>query len=314
LSQVWFIYAAVFVAVIVGVEGVYWLVVESRRRSELIKRRLGGEDPNNGELGDIFRPQIGLVAADNLLLTDLNEFLVQTGLRVSGGKLAFWACSLSTAIGTALFPFFSSLAISATLGLVLGPLLVVAYLASTRRRRTERFASQLPDALNLIVRSLRVGHPLGSAIQFVSKEMPDPIATEFGVAAEEISFGQGLPTAIKNVHRRVGQDDLLFVVVAVDVQNQTGGNLADVLGRLATLMRQRDMLRLKAKSLSAEGRLSAWILSAMPFILYLAVRSLSTGYFSELESSPLLAPVLLYASASLVVANLIVHRMVNFKV
>jgi tight adherence protein B len=116
------------------------------------------------------------------------------------------------------------------------------------------------------------------------------------------------------MHRRVGQDDLLFLVTAVSVQSQTGGNLAEVLARLATLMRQRSTLQLKVKALSAEGRLSAWFLTAMPFILYGAIRLLSKNYFGELAASPLLVPALVYGWASLIVSNIIIYRMVNFKI
>ena len=115
--------------------------------------------------------------------------------------------------------------------------------------------------------------------------MRDPIAAELAMTAEEIAFGQDVTTAVINLHARVGQDDLLFFVTAVSVQSQTGGNLAEVLARLATLMRQRSTLQLKVKALSAEGRLSAWFLSAMPFILYGAVRLLSKDYFAELTGS-----------------------------
>ena len=144
--------------------------------------------------------------------------------------------------------------------------------------------------------------------------MRDPIAAELAMTAEEIAFGQDVTTAVVNLHARVGQDDLLFFVTAVSVQSQTGGNLAEVLGRLATLMRQRSTLQLKVKALSAEGRLSAWFLSAMPFILYGAVRLLSKDYFAELTGSAALVPALVYGGVSLVVANFVIYRMVNFRI
>ncbi len=144
--------------------------------------------------------------------------------------------------------------------------------------------------------------------------MRDPIAAELAITAEEITFGQDVTTAVVNLHRRVGQDDLLFLVTAVNVQSQTGGNLAEVLARLATLMRQRSTLQLKVKALSAEGRLSAWFLTAMPFILYGAIRLLSRDYFGELAGSPVLVPALVYGGISLVVSNITIYRMVNFKI
>ena len=204
----------------------------------------------------------------------------------------------------ALSLFLSHLWMAAALGLIVGSLSVVAYLAIVRRRRIDSFTAQLPDALNIIVRSLRIGHPFVSAIGLAAREMRDPIAAELAMTAEEIAFGQDVTTAVVNLHGRVGQDDLLFLVTAVSVQSQTGGNLAEVLARLATLMRQRSTLQLKVKALSAEGRLSAWFLSAMPFILYGAIRLLSQDYFAELTGSPALVPALVYGGVSLVVCEL----------
>jgi tight adherence protein B len=216
-------------------------------------------------------------------------------------------------VAFALFPFLSLWAAAAA-GSAVGPLVVVVYLSIVRRRRIDRFTAQLPDALSIIVRSLRIGHPFVSAIGLASREMRDPIAGELAITAEEIAFGQDITTAVANMHRRVGQDDLLFLVTAVSVQSQTGGNLAEVLARLATLMRQRSTLQLKVKALSAEGRLSAWFLTAMPFILYGAIRLLSKNYFGELAASPLLVPSLVYGWVSLIVSNIIIYRMVNFKI
>jgi tight adherence protein B len=214
----------------------------------------------------------------------------------------------------ALSPLLSHLWVAAAIGSVVGPLIVALYLSIIRRRRIDRFTAQLPDALNIIVRSLRIGHPFVSAIGLAAREMRDPIAAELAITAEEVGFGQDVTTAAANLHRRVGQDDLLFLVTAVSVQSQTGGNLAEVLARLATLMRQRSTLQLKVKALSAEGRLSAWFLTAMPFILYGAIRLLSNDYFGELARSPVLVPALAYGWISLIVSNIIIYRMVNFKI
>jgi len=244
----------------------------------------------------------------------LNEFLAQTGLRISIFALGSWTASLGVAVALALSPFLSHLWAAAATGLVAGSLIVVLYLSIVRRRRIDRFTAQLPDALNIIVRSLRIGHPFVSAIGLAAREMRDPIAVELAITAEEIGFGQDVTTAAANLHSRVGQDDLLFLVTAVSVQSQTGGNLAEVLARLATLMRQRSTLQLKVKALSAEGRLSAWFLTAMPFILCGAIRLLSNDYFGELARSPVLVPALTYGWISLIVSNIIIYRMVNFKI
>ena len=263
---------------------------------------------------DLLRQERGLADFDHPSLASLNEFLAQTGLSISVLTLALWTASLCIGVALALSPFLSRLWMAVGVGLFVGSLAVGVYLAIVRRKRIDSFTAQLPDALNIIVRSLRIGHPFVSAIGLASREMRDPIAAELAMTAEEIAFGQDVTTAVVNLHRRVGQDDLLFFVTAVSVQSQTGGNLAEVLARLAMLMRQRSTLELKVKALSAEGRLSAWFLTAMPFILYGAIRLLSRDYFGELASSPALVPALVYGGVSLVVSNFIIYRMVNFRI
>jgi len=315
MSDLWIIYCIVFATVILAVQALYWLIVGAQRRSSTLKRRLALSTgrAHRTDPVDIFRQDRGLANLDNPRFASLNEFMAQTGLRISLFALGLWTASLGAAVALVLSTFLHLWAIAAT-GSVVGPLVVVLYLAIVRRRRIDRFTAQLPDALSIIVRSLRIGHPFVSAIGLASREMRDPIAAELAITAEEIGFGQDVTTAVVNMHRRVGQDDLLFLVTAVSVQSQTGGNLAEVLARLATLMRQRSTLQLKVKALSAEGRLSAWFLTAMPFILYGAIRLLSKDYFGELAGSPVLVPALVYGGISLTVSNIIIYRMVNFKI
>jgi tight adherence protein B len=316
MSDPWIIYCTVVVAVILATQALYWLISGAQRRSATMKRRLAlsADRRPRSEAIDLLRQQRGLANFDHPSFASLNEFLAQTGLSVSLLTLGLWTASLCLGIAFALSPFLPHLWLAAAVGSVAGPLVVVLYLTIARSRRIDRFTAQLPDALNIIVRSLRIGHPFVSAIGLASREMRDPIAAELAITAEEIGFGQDVTTAVANLHRRVGQDDLLFLVTAVSVQSQTGGNLAEVLARLATLMRQRTTLQLKVKALSAEGRLSAWFLSAMPFILYGAIRLLSKDYFGELAASPILVPTLIYVSISLVASNIIIYGMVNFKI
>jgi tight adherence protein B len=315
MSGLWIIYCIVFAAVILAVQALYWLIVGSQRRSATLKRRVAASASRAAsEPVDILRQERGLANVEDPRLASLNEFLAQTGLRISIFALGLWTVSLGAAVALASSPFLSRLSASAAAGSLAGPLIVALYLSTVRRRRIDRFTAQLPDALNIIVRSLRIGHPFVSAVGLASREMREPIAAELAITAEEIGFGQDVTAAVANLHRRVGQDDLLFLVTAVNVQSQTGGNLAEVLARLATLMRQRSTLKLKVKALSAEGRLSAWFLTAMPFILYGAIRLLSRDYFGELAGSPVLVPALVYGWISLVVSNIIIYRMVNFKI
>jgi tight adherence protein B len=202
---------------------------------------------------------------------------------------------------------------SFVLAVVLSLVLTYLFFRSVRNRRISRFAEQLPEAIDLIVRGVRVGYPLPVALGLVAREMPDPIGTEFELTSEEITFGQDVKTAVDNLYRRVGQEDLLFLVVAINVQNQTGGNLAEILARLSRLVRNRAKVQLKVKALTAEGRVSTKFLTAMPFILLGVVSLISPSYFGEVRHHPLLVPALTYAAISLGIGNVIMHRMVNFK-
>jgi tight adherence protein B len=144
--------------------------------------------------------------------------------------------------------------------------------------------------------------------------MSDPIGTEFGMTSDEISFGSEIGAALDNLFQRVGHGDLLYLIMSIKIQNQTGGNLAEILSRLARLIRERAMLRLKVKALSAEGRLSAVFLTAMPFILFGVITLLQPDYFFSIRNHPIAMPALIVCSIMLAVGNVIIYRMVNFKV
>src|SRR5262249_10480860 len=168
-------------------------------------------------------------------------------------------------------------------------------------------------ALDVIVRGLRAGHPFRVALGLVSREMPDPVGTEFGIVADEISFGLEQKIALDHLTRRVGQPDLAFLSIAVNIQSETGGNLAEILHRLSLLLRNRMKLRLKIRALTSEGRLSAIFLSVMPFALVLIITALNHRYFLDVSDHPLFQPALIFCLLLLGCGNIVMYRMVNFK-
>jgi tight adherence protein B len=315
LSQLWLITGFVFGAVLLGVEALYWLVFHRRRINKTVDRRL---QPGRGLLGpaessNALRSEAGILDSDHPVLRTLNDRLAQTGLRPDRNVLllAVLALGVLSFFGWAQVLGYGPAAIAAAVPSAL--LLLFLFFRSVRQRRIARFAELLPDSIDVIVRAVRVGYPLPLALDLVAREMPDPVGAEFRAASEEIAFGQDVRTAVENLYRRVGQEDLLFLIVAINVQVQTGGNLAEILSRLSRLIRQRARLRLKISALSAEGRVSALVLSAMPFILFGGISLISPGYFAEVRDHPLVAPALIYAGISLMVGNIIMYRMVNFK-
>ena len=152
-------------------------------------------------------------------------------------------------------------------------IIVMPFLNAARlaRRRVERLQHQLGDAVDLIARALRAGHALASALKMVADQSPAPISKEFSIACEQIGFGVPTDEALRELASRSRSDDVRYFVIAVLLQRETGGNLAELLDNIAALVRQRQQLRQSVRALSAEGRLSAWILGLLPFGLAAAI-------------------------------------------
>jgi tight adherence protein B len=315
VGELWIIYALVFGAAVLGVQAVYWLIFRARGAQRSINRRLTLSSrlaSPTAALETLLRER-GFADFDSRFLRGTNDFLAQTGLRfnrnlaalVTFGLGATIFVILGLAIGFGVLPLV--LAVVATL------VSVFLFLATRRRKRIARFGEQLPDAIDVIVRGVRVGFPLSAALDLVAREMPDPVGTEFGITSDEISFGLDVRTAIEHLYRRVGQEDLLFFVVAISIQTETGGNLAEVLSRLAALIRHRIKLRLKINAITAEGRLSAIVLTLVPFILFGVISLLAPNYFSGIRTHPIFMPALIFGLGSLAIGNIIMYRMVHFK-
>jgi tight adherence protein B len=315
LDQRWIIYALVFGAVLLAVQATYWFAFRARGAQKSVNRRLTltRQLVSPTAALEALRQERGFADFDNPLARKLSDWLTQTGLQVDRNLLALGFIAL----GGLLFAILSlalglSLA-SFALAVVMSGSLVFLWLHFKRSRRIGQFANQLPDALDIIVRGVRVGHPFSVALGLVAKEMPDPIGTEFGIASDEIAFGLDVRRAVENLYRRVGQEDLLFVVVSVNVQNQTGGNLAEILSRLSRLIRHRGKVRAKIKSLTAEGRMSAIFLTLMPFILFGVINLVAPGYYGDVRGHPATVLAVVFAMTSLAIGNVIMYRMVHFK-
>jgi tight adherence protein B len=316
-AELWLISALVFGAALLAVQGAYWLLVGSRTERKAINRRLalGERLDNQMEVLETLRRERGLAAADSLpFLRGLHELATQSGLKIDTTRLLIWALALGVTLLLVLsyaLGFGAVALASAALLTVVGIYLILAY---ARHKRIHRFGEQLPDALDVLVRGLRAGHPFRVSLGLVAREMPDPIGTEFGLLADEIAFGLDVDTAVDNLCRRVGHEDLAFFAVSVNIQNRTGGNLAEVLGRLSVLIRQRIKLRLKIRAITSEGRLSGIFLSLAPFILFLIISLLSPDYFTAVADHPIIMPALVLGLLLIGAGNFIMYRMVNFKV
>jgi len=155
-----------------------------------------------------------------------------------------------------------------------------------RSQRIARFEEQLPEALDVMVRALKAGHPFSGTLQLVSEEMDDPIAREFGIAFADINYGLDVKQAFMNLLERIPNMTLMTLVTAVVVQRETGGNLAETLSKISSVIRGRFRFGRKVKTLSAEGRLSAWILAMIPFLLFVVIMVTTPSYLPILLQEP----------------------------
>jgi tight adherence protein B len=315
LGELWTIPALVFLAMLLGVPGLYHLVFQTGRIRRSINRRLAQSRQSTSATDALnaLRRERGFVDVESPWLRDLNDLFMQTGLALDRRLVLLSVVALGLLLFLLLGLILGYAPITLALAAVLSLVLTYLFFRVVRQRRIARFAQQLPDAIDLIVRGVRVGYPLPVALGLVAREMPEPIGTEFGLTSDEITFGQDVKTAVEHLYRRVGQDDLLFLVVAINVQSQTGGNLAEILTRLSRLIRNRSKVQLKIRALTAEGRVSAKFLSLMPFVLFAIVSLISPSYFGEIRHHPIVVPALIYAALSLAIGNIMMYRMVNFK-
>ena len=183
-----------------------------------------------------------------------------------------------------------------------------------RGRRQKKFGAQFPDAIDIIVRSLRAGHPVPIAVNMVAREMTDPIGSEFGLVADEITYGADLETAMRNLYSRVGQDDLPLFVTAVAIQGSTGGNLGEILENLSSVIRQRFKMRRKVKALAAEGRMSAIMLSSLPIGVFFMIHLVSPDFYGSVWQFDLTKMILAAAGAWMLIGNFAMYRLVNFRI
>jgi len=240
--------------------------------------------------------------------------VAQSGVRSAPRRVAITMMALGGLAALLLMAVFRSGPIAGAGVVIAGlvaPLLVLMFM---RRNRWKKLTAQLPDAIDIVVRSLRAGHPVPTSIAMVAREMRDPIATEFGLVVDEMTYGLNLDHAVTNMARRVGLNDLRFMVVAVMIQTQVGGNLAEILNGLSRVIRERAKMRAKIRALSAEGRFSAGLLTILPFALIGILNVIAPTFYSEVSGDPLFWPVLGVGFGLMVLGAIVMYRMVNFRV
>ena len=200
--------------------------------------------------------------------------------------------------------------LSIPIGAVAGIGPVLLYLRSARKKRIAKFTEQLPDALDLLVRSLRIGHPLSGAMSVIASELPEPIGPEFGIACEQVTYGHEIAAAIIKIKERVPVADLGYVGVVVQIQQETGGNLVESLAKLSAVIRDRLRMFQKVQSLTVEGRVSAWILSAFPLFIGTVLQLIKPDYFTSVMDYQYFRPLVI-ATIVLLIVNVFAMRAIT---
>jgi tight adherence protein B len=318
LDPIYLIYLLVAASAGLFVEGVYLLFFSggSYRRNVNRRLKLLKDQPDREGILVQLRKERGLTTtgAYSLSFINLNQLVLQSGLTLGIGKLMLFAGVGGGASFVAGLIFrgsaFDAFLIALFCGLVL-PYLILRFL---RGRRQKTFSAQFPDGLDIIVRSLRAGHPVPIAITMVAREMPDPIGSEFGMVVDEITYGSDLETALRSLYFRVGQEDMPLFVTAVAIQGSTGGNLGEILENLSAVIRQRFKMRRKIRALAAEGRASALILSSLPIAMFLIIQFVAPDFYATVWSEDITKTALMLAGAWMGVGNFIMYRLVNFRI
>ncbi|MFN3938326.1 MAG: type II secretion system F family protein [Gemmobacter sp.] len=309
------LYAGVFLGVLLAWEGLRQILRRSETAAEAKCRRLRmiarGARPDQ-VLAILAPKETTGLAARLPFARDLPRLVRQSGLPIRTDSLLL-LCLLGTVMFTALsFPFVPII-VSLPLALVLFVGLPLLAVKVARDRRIARLTAQLPDALDLMARGLKVGHPINATVQSVAEDMPDPIATEFGILVDQVAYGDDLVRAFQELARRVDTEDFHYLAVTVGIQHGTGGNLGRVLTVLSKVVRDRAIMRRKITAISAEGRISAYILSAIPVLIVAGTMITAPRYYMDVIDDPMFRPIAIIA-ALLVVANaLVLRRLVTFR-
>jgi tight adherence protein B len=314
------IYVLIFVAVLALVQGAYLVIFgKSISMDGKVNRRLdmldkGGSreqvlDQLRKEMTQHMKSQsipIYSLLADraqkaNIAFTPVQLMLMMVVL--SG--VSFALLTALTAVGVP---------IRALVAVLMGIGSVYVWVNGKANKRMNMLAEQLPEAVELMVRSLRVGHPFSSAVSIVAREVPDPLGTEMGMISDEAAYGRDMGETLKAMAERLDNQDMRFLAVAVTIQQTSGGNLAEILDGLAKVIRARFRLFRRVAAITAEAKWSGNLLSAFPVVALLGINLVKPDYYDEVMTSPLFIPAVLIVVAFLVVNLIVMRSLVNIKV
>ncbi len=314
------IYGLIFVAVLVVVEGLYLVVFgKSISLNNRVNRRLDMLEKGGSreQVLEQLRKEMGqhMSSANIPLYSMLAE-------KARKGNIAFTPMQLVMIMGLLSVVAYVGMTFGTSAAPVVRIFLAAAFgiggvfiwVSNKAKKRMGMIEEQLPDAVELMVRSLRVGHPFSSAVAIVAKEVPDPLGSEMGIISDESAYGRDVSESLKDLAERMDMQDLRFLAVAVTIQQQAGGNLAEILDGLAKVIRSRFKLFRKVKAITAEARWSGVFLSLFPIVALITINVLKPDYYTDVKDTPVFIPACLVVAAFLTVNIFVMRTLTNIKV
>ena len=314
------IYGVIFAAVIALVQGVYLVMFgksismngKVNRRLELLEKGAGREqvlEQLRKEMSQHMKsrniPIYSILAAKaqkaNIAFSPPQLMMLMAAVSF----LAFLGLTVGTQV---------SLSVRVGVGIAMGVGGVYLWINRKAKKRMAMIAEQLPEAVELMVRSLRVGHPFSSAIAIVAKEVADPLGSEMGMISDEAAYGRDMGETLKAMAERLDMQDLRFLAVAVTIQQQAGGNLAEILDGLAKVIRARFRLFRRVAAITAEAKWSGNLLSGFPLLCLIGINLIDPHYFDDVMNEPIFIPACLVVAAFLVTNLIVMRALVNIKV
>ncbi len=314
------IYILIFLAVVVLIEGLYLTVFgKSISLNSRISRRLTllEKNGNREQVLEQLRKEMNqhLKSRSIPLYSILAKKAQRANIAFSPQQLLMIMAGLSVVAYVALtFLTGAEFGVRVMVAIVMGVGGVFFWVNGKAKKRMALLEEQLPDAVELMVRSLRVGHPFAAAVGIVSKEIADPLGTEFGVISDETAYGRDVAESLKAFAERLDSQDLRFLAVAVSIQQQSGGNLAEILEGLAKVIRARFKLFRRVRAITAEAKWSGMFLSAFPIVALVMINVIKPDYYDDVKDTPYFIPTALIVFAFLIINVIYMKIMVNIKV
>ena len=314
------IYGLIFVAVLALVQGIYLTVfgksisLNSRvnRRLDMLERGAGRE-----QVLEQLRKEMSqhMKSKSIPLYSILAEKAQKANIAFTPSQLIMVMGILSVVAFVGLtFATGASFPIRIVLSIAMGVGAVFVWVNNTAKKRLGMIEEQLPEAVELMVRSLRVGHPFTSALQIVAKEVPDPLGSEMGVISDEAAYGRDVGEALKHMAERMDMQDLRFLAVAVTIQQTSGGNLAEILDGLAKVVRARFKLFRRVRAITAEAKWSGMFLSLFPIVALVMINVIQPNYYDDVKETSAFIPACLVVAGFLVANIFVMKALVNIKV